>query len=327
MTSTTTKRPEEIFFEYVSQLVWEKGNLDAASYNAFLRAASLGVPASTAIEEVAARIQAAGGYPPPGKLKQQWHRAAVYVKANPDSPIVPTVERPAFDTEGARRFAERVPSSVDLAWLKRRSPIPTWITPAEYLSAVFRHGDQVLVFSEYLSQGEALWQNWSLKVDREALRSFVSGHQAGVWFLSNPVDGQYHFNPRQNSRSRRSQESIRAWRYAVLECDHKPKETWLSIWLRILVQLPLPIVSITYSGDKSLHALVRIDAASKVAWDQFVRGRLLPRVVPLGADPQALRAVQLTRLPGCYRGDSLQQLLYLNPMAVRGPIWRPEDAQ
>jgi hypothetical protein len=327
MTSTTTKRPEEIWLEYVESLLWQKGNLDLASYDAFLRAASLGVSAAVAIQEVAERIRASGDHPRPGKLEQQWRRAAMYLKANPDTPIGPAVQRPVFDRKRAKRLAELVPASVDLAWFKRRSPVPTWITPAEYLSAVFRHGDQVLVFSDWRTQGEALYQNWALKIDRDALRSFVSGHQAGVWFLCNPVDGQYHFNPRQNSKSRRSEESITAWRYAVLECDHKPKETWLPIWLRILVQLPLPIVSITYSGDKSLHALVRIDAASKVAWDQFVRGRLLPRVVPLGADPQALRAVQLTRLPGCYRGDSLQQLLYLNPMAVRGPIWRPEDAQ
>ena len=97
--------------------------------NAFLRAASLGLPASIAIEEVAGRIQAAGDYPPPGKLEQQWHRAAVYVKANPDTPIVPAVQRPIFDPERAKRFAERVPTSVDLAWLKRRSPVLTWITP------------------------------------------------------------------------------------------------------------------------------------------------------------------------------------------------------
>jgi hypothetical protein len=150
----------------------------------------------------------------------------------------------------------------------------------------------------------------------------VSGHQNGVWFLSNPVDGQYHFNPRQDSMSRRSEESITTWRYAVLECDHKPKETWLPIWLRILVQLPLPIVSITSSGGKSLHALLRVDAASKVAWDHFVRGRLLPRLVRIGADPQAMTAVRLTRLPGCYRGDSLQELLFLNPRAPSQPIFQ-----
>jgi hypothetical protein len=124
-------------------------------------------------------------------------------------------------------------------------------------------------------------------------------------------------------KSRRREESITAWRYAVLECDHKPKETWLPIWLRILVQLPLPIVSITSSGDKSLHALFRVDAASKAAWDQLVRGRLLR----LGADLGALRAVQLTRLPGCYRGDKLQELLYLDPRVESGPIWKGQGPQ
>jgi hypothetical protein len=322
MPSALTKRPEELWLEYIAHLIWEIGNLDLASHRAFLRAASLGVPAAFAIEEVAARIRAAGDYPRPRKLEDQWRRAAMYVRANPNTPIVPAVQRPVFDPERAKEVAERVPASVDLAWLKRRSPVPTWITPAEYLSAVFRHGDQVLVFSDWRSQGEALYQNWSLKSDRDALKSFVSGHQAGVWFLSNPVDGQYHFNPRQDSTSRRSEESITAWRYAVLECDHKPKETWLPIWLRILVQLPLPIVSITSSGDKSLHALLRVDAASKAAWDQLVRGRLLPRLVPLGADPGALKAVQLTRLPGCYRGDSLQELLYLDLRATSQPIFQ-----
>ena len=32
MSSTIAKRPEEIWLEYIFQLVWEKGNLNAASY-------------------------------------------------------------------------------------------------------------------------------------------------------------------------------------------------------------------------------------------------------------------------------------------------------
>jgi hypothetical protein len=322
MTSTTTKRPEEIWLEYVESLLWQKGNLDLASYDAFLRAASLGVSAAGAIQEVAERIRTSGDHPRPGKLEQQWRRAAEHVKANPDVPIIPAVQRPTFNPERAKQIAERVPPSVDMAWLKRHSPLPTWITPAEYLSAVFPLGEQVLVFSNQRSQGDKLYENRSLRVERNALDSFVSGHEAGVWFLSNPVDGLYHDNPRQGGQSRRSQESITAWRYAVLECDHKPKETWLPIWLRILVQLPLPIVSITYSGDKSLHALCRVDTQSKEAWDQIVRGRLLGRLVPLGADGQALTAIRLTRLPNCCRANSLQQLLFLNPRATSEPIFQ-----
>jgi hypothetical protein len=318
MISTTAKPPELLWYEFVSRLPWEKGNLDVASYDALLRAASLGVPASTAIEEIAARIRAAGDYPRPHKLESQWRRASMHVKAEPSSPgPIVASQRPAFDPDYAKRIADRVPVSVDVRWLKRRSPVITWITPAEYLSAVFGMGCQVLVFTDPRSQGQTVYQKLSLKTERSALKGFERGHKDGVWFLSNPVDGQYHFNPRQDSMSRRSEESITDFRHVVLESDCQPLEQWL----RILVQLKLPIVSIVSSGGKSLHALARVDASSKEDWDQKVR-RLMPWLVKVGADRGAMTAVRLTRLPGCYRGDKLQELLYLNPNPASGPIWK-----
>jgi hypothetical protein len=322
MSASVTKRPEDIWLGYISTLGWHKGNLDAASYDACLRASSLGVPAELALAEITGRIRAVGVYPRPGKLEQQWRRACAYTKANPEVPIVPVVKRPVFDPMRAKRFAARVPASVDPTWLKRQSPVPTWITPAEYLSAVFPIGNSVLVFTDPCSQGQALYENRTLKTERDALDAFITGHQNGVWFLSNPVDGQYHFNPRQQTQSRRSEESITSYRHAVLESDCQPLEEWL----RILVQLPLPIVSIVSSGGKSLHALLRVDCESKTAWDRLVRGQLLPRLVPIGADDQALTAVRLTRLPGCYRGERLQELLFLNPRATSKPIFQNERA-
>jgi hypothetical protein len=307
---------EQTWSEYVSGLAWGKGNLDVASYDACLRAASLGVPAELALREITSRIRAAGVYPRPGKLEQQWRRAAMYVNVNPNTPILELVRRPVFDPVRATRFAARVSAAVNINWLKRQSPVPTSITPAEYLSVVFPLGYKVLVFTDPCSQGQALYQNQSLKTDRSALDSFIIGHGGGVWFLSNPVSGEYHFNPRQQTMSRRSEESLTSFRHAVLESDCQP----LDQWLRILVQLPLPIVSITSSGGKSLHALLLINAQSKTAWDQLVRGGLLPRLVPFGADPQAMTAIRLTRLPACYRGDRLQQLLYLNPAASAHPV-------
>src|SRR5262249_16808007 len=149
-------------------------------------------------------------------------------------------------------------------WIKRRSPVPpVLVTPAEYLSAVFRFGDQILVFSDWQSQGETIYQHRSLKVDRKALSSFERGHQAGVWFLANPIDGQYHYNPRQQGISRRSEESITSFRHVMLESDCLPVDQWL----RILVQIRIPICSIVSSGEKSLHALGRIEAKSKADWD------------------------------------------------------------
>jgi hypothetical protein len=152
----------------------------------------------------------------------------------------------------------------------------------------------------------------------------------GVWFLAQPVDGEYHCNPRLGGKpSRRSEESVTAWRYAVLESDKaEPDE-----WLRCLIQLPLRIASVCESGGRSIHALVRLDAESKEDWDAKVRA-VKPVLVTLGADPGALSAIRLTRLPQAERGERIQRLLYLNPapdgtpiLALGGKPHRPSGGQ
>jgi hypothetical protein len=309
---------------FVDSQVWERGSLDQSSYLTFIRAGSLGVDPQEAFETVAARIKAAGDHPRQAKLNQQLRRAYGFASASHQPHgcyHVHKESRPAFLPEYARKFVERVPKEVGADWLRKRSPVtvPYLLTPAEFLFAAYEMGDQVLVFSDYRSQGQELWQKYSFKVERGDLASFVRGHSDGIWFLANPVDGKEHFNERQQKMSRRSEESIKAFRYAVLESDCQP----VNQWLKILVQLPLPIVSITHSGKKSLHALVRIDANSKVSWDQTIRA-IKPKLIYLGADENALTAVRLTRLANCYRGERLQELLYLDPTPTDDPIWREE---
>jgi hypothetical protein len=138
----------------------------------------------------------------------------------------------------------------------------------------------------------------------------------GVWFLPQPVDGMFHPNPRLGGRlSRRSEESVTAWRYAVLESDKAEPEDWL----RCVIQMPLRIACICESGGRSIHALVRLDAASKEDWDAQIQV-IKPVVVTLGADAGALSAVRLTRLPQARRGERIQRLLYLNPTPEPVPI-------
>src|SRR5205085_11535840 len=82
---------------------------------------------------------------------------------------------------------------------------------------------------------------------------------------------------------------------------------------------PLRIAAIHSSGGRSVHALVRIDARTKSEWDKE-RDAMRETLVRLGADPGAMSAVRLTRLPGCYRNRSLQKLLYLNPEPPMRPL-------
>jgi hypothetical protein len=228
----------------------------------------------------------------------------------------PTIRRvPEFNPELAIRTASRVPAEITPAWLKAHSPAPVSSSTGQFLQSFFEPHEKALVFSRYKSQGR-LWPS-EISIERFCRQHWVDG----AWFLRNPINGRYHWNPRTRTNSRRSLESVTAFRYAVLECDRQPKEQWFPIWLKILVQLSLAIVSITDSAGKSAHALVRIDADSKQAWDTVKRENLRPRLVPIGADDGALSAVRLTRLPGCFRGDRKQELLYFNPAADGTPIF------
>jgi len=88
---------------------------------------------------------------------------------------------------------------------------------------------------------------------------------------------------------------VTAWRYLLLESDKAEARPWLAA----LVQMPLRIAAIYTSGRRSIHALVRVDATSKADWDAKAR-QLKAGLEILGADPSAMTAVRLTRLPGCY---------------------------
>jgi hypothetical protein len=144
---------------------------------------------------------------------------------------------------------------------------------------------------------------------------FAQGHE-GVWFLNNPIDGDPHHDPRfKAGRSWRCIEAVTSWRYLVLETDKASAQDWLAF----LVWLPVPVVAIYHSGRRGPHGLVRIDARDKTESDDIAE-LMRSEYVPLGADPDALTSMRLTRLPNCMRGQTGQQqkLFFLNPEARDG---------
>ena len=303
---------DDAWLDYIAGLNWGPGNRDQSAWHAFLRAGGLGIDPDVAAKEVAGHIKAAGGTFSPSKLQSQLRRAYAHVsgEAGEFKALVrpPKVE---FSPEKLHRIASAAPE-INEAWLASRSPLnPAEVTSPQFLQALDQPGEKVVVFTDFQSQGQCLFVVGSHEP------SFLpAGGPEGVWFLANPVDGHFHPNSRQqNKLSRRSEESITSWRYLVLENDTADSRDWLAC----LAQLPLRIAAIYTSGGKSIHALVRLDAESKADWDAQ-RDRIKPVVVILGADPNALTAVRLTRLPGTLRGDRPQRLLYLNPEPDGTPI-------
>jgi len=227
---------------------------------------------------------------------------------------------PDFDEEKLAEFVAGVPA-VDENWFMERSPVdPRQVTPGEFLEHSFARGERVLIFTDYRSQGDYLWEvgrgGFRLSDQRgvKAVKSKLpEGGPDGVWFLSQPVDGQWHVNPRQEGRySRRSLESVSRWVHLVLESDVAPE----ALWLKYLARFPLEIRAIYSSGGKSWHALVVLERDSKAAFDGILRSHV-KRILPIfGGDARAMTPVRLTRLPGCMRGKKLQKLIYLNSNPV-----------
>ena len=221
-------------------------------------------------------------------------------------------------------------------WLWERSPKrPETQNAYSFLAHLYHPGETVLVFDDMEAWKPTARVRITNPMDCRVPETIRSGGKgAGVWFLSNPVDGQWHQTGERHKDgspkiSCRNHQAVTSWRYAVLESDQTPADQWLAF----LVQLPIRIAAIYTSGSRSIHALVRLDAASKKEWDNQV-GPLKRPFKVLGADPSALTAVRLTRLPGCRRPEKggFQRLLYLcpNPPDVRladmSPLWSRSNA-
>jgi hypothetical protein len=243
--------------------------------------------------------------------------------------MLPPIEKPKFKPEKLARLAGGLPFDITPEWLEVRSKFSSWNrSPSGFLHKIFWPGERVIVFNELYGQGCEVWEHKGNGQELSTLDYLTSGQQ-GVWFLAQPVTGEWvelerlrtDANPA--GRSRRCEECITAWRYALLESDEADPQ----LWLRALVQWALPIAAIYCSGKRSIHALVRVDAESKDEWDDIVKNHLAGELVPLGACPGSLKAAQPTRLPGCMREETgqLQQLLYLDDEPDSVPIYeKPE---
>jgi len=246
-----------------------------------------------------------------------------------------------FDLEKLQRIAAPWREVVDSVWLANRSALdPATMTPAGFLAALYGHGagEKILCFANEFSQGEALWPDETPPAEGKL----------GVWFLPQPVSGDYMPNPEGKAGpngeppkpSRRTGRCVSAFRYLVIESDSAPMRDWLGF----IVQAPLQIEALYTSGSRSIHALVRVDARTYEEW-HAKKQALMPFLVAcimVGADKNTFStAVRLSRLPGCLRHGKMtdgvvvgktqkvykkftapgeQKLLYIRPKAQARPI-------
>lgn len=122
--------------------------------------------------------------------------------------------------------------------------------------------------------------------------------EAGAWIRFNPLDGQGIKN-----------ENVTDFRYALVESDDMDIEKQHAI----MRELELPIAVLVYSGGKSLHAIVKIEAAN---YDEY-RKRVdylynICKKNGLSIDNQNRNPSRLSRMPGVIRKGKKQFIIDIN---------------
>ena len=129
--------------------------------------------------------------------------------------------------------------------------------------------------------------------------------------IANPLSGKKELT-KDGKLSFRAQSCVVKFEKLVVEFDKTALEKQLSI-VKFLVKHG-PVVSVTFSGSKSYHVLLMIDARDLRHFESLVN-KLRPYLLGLGADKACWHPDRLTRLPGAARPDKgkvVQKLIYLN---------------
>lgn len=199
--------------------------------------------------------------------------------------------------------------------------------PAEqisrYLEALFEPGDHVSYVTEswrnadgkYLptagsstrTAGELLAELQKYHGDLESVFG-TPDPECGAWIRFNPMDGKGAKN-----------ENVTEFRYALVESDKIPVEQQNGI----IHDLKLPIAALVYSGGKSLHAVVKVDAGNYEEYRKRVE--FLYAVCDrngLQVDRNNRNPSRLSRMPGVMRKNKKQFLIETNSGFASWSEWK-----
>ena len=132
--------------------------------------------------------------------------------------------------------------------------------------------------------------------------------EAGAWIRFNPLDGKGVKN-----------ENVTQYRYALVESDTLA----VGKQLALIKELELPVAALVYSGGKSVHAIVKIEADT---YDEYrKRVNYLYDVCKkngLAIDQQNRNPSRLSRMPGVIRNGHKQFLIDTNIGKESWQEWR-----
>jgi len=289
-------------------------------HNKLLGLARLGLWAGFTPEDVETRLIDAGKYQPNEYAEIRTAIAKVLVDFGTYTAFRPATFKPS------RRNAHRTPSVAEQGLFREcirlggenatfadlRALSPSVVPVAPYAQSIAQ------IRTLFVSPADILWcgnlydaknpcsvtstSEWCLRIQ-------LTNH-IPPFFTANPVIGTCVNGSYRNSAT------IAAYRHAVIEIDTLPLETQAAFWIGVIKRNLLPLRTLTYSGGKSIHGIIRL-TDDKAKW-QF-QWETLARCFASDSDPayridlQCRDATRMSRLAGAIRPDknTRQELLWL----------------
>lgn len=208
---------------------------------------------------------------------------------------------------------------VDVNWVENRDVhAPSSWHPREqlvkYLQALFEPGETIGFVTKswknekgkYIPKDKGIYTKTAGQIIEELSKygddigSVVGDYDknGGAWIRFNPLDGNGVRN-----------DNVAEFRYALVESDDMELERQNAL----IRELELPVAVLVHSGGKSLHAIVRIDAADYPEYRKRVD--YLYEICEKNGmviDKQNRNPSRLSRMPGCVRGDNKQYIVDTN---------------
>ena len=218
-------------------------------------------------------------------------------------------------------------------WVRELSPCLDWLgNPPTlqtelFMRAAFTPDERVFIFRDDPPTVGTPWVNLRPAADwleRLGLEPLTGDH-----VVPNPFTGKQG-ETTDGKPSFVAQSCLAAFPFLIVEFDAMPLPTQYAFWRAFILtsKLAPALLAVVFSGNKSLHGLVHVGCRTLLDW-QAVRNRFAELFASdadstYRADVQAMRPRTGTRLPGVKRFDNgaLQELVYLNPRARAGTMWR-----
>ena len=248
-----------------------------------------------------------------GKQFGGMHKKVNLTPTGRPSAAMPTIEKPVLK---AVPSAAKLPDKVFGGEWDQKKDMET------FLKAMFENNEYVGTCSEFFTTQsgrraptKGLFQRTAGQIENvldktNNVSSAVGRYHTrdGAYVRINPLDGRGI-----------SDANVAAFRYALVECDTLPMEQQYGF----VKALNLPTQAIVTSGGKSIHAVVKVDAANIDEYKERV-ATLFAECKAAGYDVDAAtkNPSRYMRMPGVKRGSGRQVLISTGEGAASWNDWR-----